>query len=66
VDGSTVYCTNENTVIGPGDSCQFQITFTPTAPGTRTATFQLYDNSNNAATSTPGYEQITLTGTGTD
>ena len=66
VDGSLVHCTDPGTVIDPGQSCQFAITFAPKAAGPRTATFQLYDNSNNASTSTPGYEQVVLTGTGTD
>ncbi|MGC9960505.1 MAG: choice-of-anchor D domain-containing protein [Acidimicrobiales bacterium] len=63
-DTASGACTDAGIVIDPGQFCQFAVTFHPSAAGPRTATFQLYDNSNNASTSTPGYEQITLTGTG--
>jgi hypothetical protein len=57
-------CSDPGMVINPGQYCQFSITFRPLASGPRFAVFQLYDNSDNASTSTPGYEQIFLTGTG--
>jgi hypothetical protein len=57
-------CATAGIVINPEQSCQFSITFRPSASGPRNAIFQLYDNSNNASTSTPGYEQIMLSGTG--
>lgn len=64
-DDTLVHCSDQAEIIDPGQNCEFQVSFTPlTAAGPLTATFDLYDNSNNASTSTPGYEQVTLTGTG--
>jgi len=46
--------------LAPGTSCSVSITFSPTASGTRSATFQLTDNAAGSPQSVP----ITGTGTG--
>jgi len=46
--------------LAPGTSCSVSITFTPTASGTRSATFTLTDNAPNSPQTVP----ITGTGTG--
>jgi hypothetical protein len=48
--------------VAASSSCALSVTFTPAAPGTRTATLTITDNSNNVANST---QSVSLSGTGT-
>jgi len=45
--------------VAAGSSCTINVTFTPTASGSRTATLMISDGANNSP------QQVTLTGTGT-
>ncbi|MGA8679754.1 MAG: choice-of-anchor D domain-containing protein [Acidimicrobiales bacterium] len=69
VDSTPVYCSLPGLVLDPTESCEFELTFSPESVGNPlTATFELYDNTNNISgpgPATPGYEQITVTGQGT-
>ena len=47
--------------VAAGNSCIINVTFTPAAPGTRTATLTITDNSNNV---TGSRQSVSLTGTG--
>ncbi len=51
--------TCSGTSITPGGTCKIQVTFTPSASGTRTGTLTVIANISN------GQQSITLTGTGT-
>ncbi|HEV2176294.1 MAG TPA: choice-of-anchor D domain-containing protein [Terriglobia bacterium] len=44
--------------VGPGMSCTFMVTFTPTQVGTRTATLSIFDNGGG------GSQTVSLSGTG--
>lgn len=57
-----VSCSQAGQILGPGQSCQFTLIVAPIAEGNLSVTFELFDNTLNNNT-TPGYEQITLTGT---
>ena len=52
---------NCGAILAPGASCTVNVTFTPTAPGTRNGSLTVTDNSNGQANST---QTATLTGTG--
>ena len=58
VIGDFAQTNNCGTSLALGASCQFQITFTPTAGGSRTGTLSLTDNAADSP------ESITLTGSG--
>jgi hypothetical protein len=60
---STGACAGNGYVIAPHASCAFDVEFVPIGMGTRTATLEVFDNTLNG--SDPGYEQVTLSGTGT-
>ncbi len=64
IGGVPVQCTEPGLIIGPGQACQFTLAFNPISGGPRSASFELFDNTLNN-NSTPGYEQITLSGTAT-
>lgn len=64
VDGTMVDCSYSAFILGPGQSCEFTLVFDPVSEGPLSITFELYDNTLNSS-STPGYEQIQLSGTGT-
>ena len=50
---------NCRTWVAPGGGCTFEITFTPSATGTRTASLTLVDNADDSP------QSVSLTGTGT-
>jgi hypothetical protein len=45
--------TNCGQELGPGASCQFNLTFTPQAMGDRSATFNITDNTSNGSNAVP-------------
>jgi hypothetical protein len=59
---ATGACAGNNYVIAPHASCAFDVAFSPIGLGTRTATLEVFDNTLNGTD--PGYELVTLTGTG--
>jgi uncharacterized repeat protein (TIGR03803 family) len=52
-----------NDILSAGSNCAVNLTFTPTASGTRTATLTINDNSNGQADTT---QSVALSGTGED
>jgi hypothetical protein len=59
---STGYCASGGEIVAPEGSCIFEVEFDPLSEGQRSATLYLYDNTDNATN--PGFEEITLSGTG--
>ncbi|MGO8734397.1 MAG: FG-GAP-like repeat-containing protein [Terriglobia bacterium] len=58
VGGSGMTCSTSSTVAPYGGTCTITVTFTPFAPGTRTATLTVTDNASNSP------QTVSLIGTG--
>jgi len=63
ISGNFAQTNNCGSSVAAGGSCAINVTFTPTAGGTRTGTLTVTDNSNGAAGST---QTVNLNGTGED
>jgi len=62
INGIQEDCAQTHFELGPNESCQFEVIFSPLNVGTRTGQLIVFDNSNNATN--PQAEVVSLTGTG--